>query len=77
MARARRRKDRESDRRHDTTPGPVREHWRSDGQAKRRFPSAEDANRSSLRLRLEEGADLQPYRCRFCGGWHLGNRTGR
>jgi hypothetical protein len=57
--------------------GPVpagREHWRADGHPKTRFPSEEEANRSSLRLRLEEGADLDPYRCGFCGGWHLGNR---
>jgi hypothetical protein len=50
------------------------EHWRSDGQPKTRFGNQEDANRSSLRLRLEEGADLDPYRCGYCGGWHLGNR---
>jgi len=51
-----------------------REHWRADGQPKTRFRSEDDANRSSLRLRLEQGADLDPYRCGFCGGWHLGNR---
>lgn len=51
-----------------------REHWRADGRPKTRFPSEGDANRSSLRLRLEAGADLDPYRCGFCGGWHLGNR---
>ena len=77
MARARKGKRRDAYRMHDTAPGSVREHWRSDGQAKRRFPSSEDANRSSLRLRLEEGADLHPYRCRYCGDWHLGNRSGR
>jgi hypothetical protein len=51
-----------------------REHWRSDGQPKTRFATQEDANRASLRLRLEEGADLDPYLCGYCGGWHLGNR---
>ncbi len=54
--------------------GAAREHWRSDGTPKTRFATEEDANRSSLRLRLEEGADLDPYRCSFCAGWHLGNR---
>ncbi len=54
--------------------GAGREHWRADGQPKARFANPEDANRSSLRLRLEEGADLDPYRCSFCDGWHLGNR---
>jgi hypothetical protein len=53
----------------------AREHWRADGEPKTRFPSEDEANRSALRLRLEEGADLDPYRCGFCGGWHLGNRT--
>ncbi len=54
--------------------GGPREHWRADGQAKTRFPSQDEANRSALQLRLEESADLDPYRCGFCGGWHLGNR---
>ncbi len=52
-----------------------REHWRADGQPKTRFPTQEEANRSSLQARLERGADLDPYRCGFCGGWHLGNRS--
>ncbi len=61
-------------------PGPSdrvptgREHWRADGRPKTRFPTEDEANRSSLQLRLEQGADLDPYRCGFCGGWHLGNR---
>lgn len=54
--------------------GERREHWRSDGQPKTRFATQEEANRASLRLRLEEGADLDPYLCGYCGGWHLGNR---
>jgi len=54
--------------------GERREHWRSDGQPKTRFATREDANRASLRLRLEEGADLDPYECGYCSGWHLGNR---
>ena len=57
--------------------GAGREHWRADGQPKTRFPTQDEANRASLRHRLEEGADLDPYRCGFCGGWHLGNRTDR
>jgi hypothetical protein len=51
-----------------------REHWRTDGQPKTRFATQDEANRSSLQIRLEQGADLDPYECRFCGGWHLGNR---
>jgi hypothetical protein len=34
----------------------------------------EDANRASLHHRMEDGADLDPYRCGYCDGWHLGNR---
>jgi hypothetical protein len=51
------------------------EHWRADGQPKTRFPTQDAANRSSLRLRLQEGVDLDPYPCRYCGGWHLGSRS--
>ncbi len=53
--------------------GTRREHWRADGEAKTRFGTAAEANRSALRLRLEAGADLDPYQCGWCGGWHLGN----
>ena len=53
---------------------PRLDHWRADGQPKSRFPTEDAANRASLRLRLEEGADLDPYPCPYCGGWHLGNR---
>jgi hypothetical protein len=52
------------------------EHWRADGRPKARFPTEDAANRSSFRLRLEEGADLDPYPCQYCGGWHLGSRPG-
>jgi hypothetical protein len=55
--------------------GSGREHWRADGQPKSRFATQDEANRSSLQARLERGADLDPYRCGFCGGWHLGNRS--
>jgi hypothetical protein len=56
--------------------GVVRDHWRADGRPKVRFATEADANRESLRLRLEEGADLDPYPCSFCGDWHLGGRPG-
>ena len=49
----------------------MRAHWRADGTEKRRFPSADAANRAALQLRLEEGADLDPYPCPHCNGWHL------
>jgi len=58
------------------TGGSGREHWRADGRPKTRFATRDEANRSSLQARLERGADLDPYRCGFCGGWHLGNRPG-
>ena len=28
----------------------------------------------ALQARLERGADLDPYQCTYCSGWHLGNR---
>ena len=57
-------------------PGrPRLDHWRADGAPKAVFRTQDDANRASLRLRLEEGADLDPYQCGFCRGWHLGGRS--
>ncbi len=58
--------------RHEAPVGS-REHWRADGTPKTCYPTEADANRSSFQLRLEAGADLNPYRCRICSGWHLGN----
>ncbi len=53
-------------------PGPSRRaHWRADGSEKRRFATADEANRAALQHRLEDGADLDPYQCPYCGGWHL------
>jgi hypothetical protein len=60
----------------DRRSASPREHWREDGTAKSRFADADEANRASLRLRLEEGFDLDPYSCSFCHGWHLGSRRG-
>jgi hypothetical protein len=75
MAKARRGGRRAGQAGHDRTGDAAgREHWRADGRPKVRFATRDEANRSSLRLRLEEGADLDPYRCSFCGGWHLGTR---
>lgn len=70
MAKARRRKP---SLRPPTTGGIGREHWRADGQEKARFRTEDEANRSALQHRLESGAELDPYRCKWCGGWHLGN----
>jgi hypothetical protein len=73
MAKARRGRRRPGSRPDQLNDVPMREHWRADGQPKTRFTSADEANRASLRLRLDEGADLYPYRCDLCGDWHLGN----
>lgn len=56
------------------TSGGLREHWREDGQPKSRFATQADANRWALQMRLEEGTDLHPYPCTYCGDWHLGTR---
>jgi len=42
--------------------------------AKTRYASAAEANRYALQVRLEDGAQLDPYVCGICGAWHLGNR---
>ena len=74
MARARRRTPPPGG---SAAPGGLgRDHWRADGRAKTRFESEGEANRAALQLRLEEGVDLDPYPCTWCGGWHLGNRDG-
>jgi hypothetical protein len=77
MAKARRGGKRNRSARPPLSPsgGPAREHWRADGQPKTRFATQDEANRSSLQARLDRGADLDPYRCGLCGGWHLGNRS--
>jgi hypothetical protein len=77
MAKARRGSKRARPRSTGAPGGTGREHWRADGQPKTRFATPDEANRSALRLRLEHGADLHPYRCGFCGGWHLGNQGDR
>ena len=77
MAKARRGRKRPGARPFPSPDGMGREHWRADGQAKTRFPSQDEANRSAFLLRLELGVDLDPYECRFCRGWHLGNRRHR
>jgi hypothetical protein len=71
MAKARRRRPS----RRPPEPGGIgRDHWRADGQEKARFRTEDEANRSAMQRRLESGADLNPYCCDWCGGWHLGNR---
>ncbi|MGO9457790.1 MAG: hypothetical protein ACLP62_12220 [Acidimicrobiales bacterium] len=52
-------------------------HWRADGQAKVRFSTKVDAQRAAAERSEEAGADLGVYSCDFCGGWHMGKRSGR
>jgi len=58
----------------DEGGGAAREHWRADGRPKTRFASQDEAHRAALQRLLEDRADLDAYRCTFCGGWHLGGR---
>ncbi len=48
-------------------------HWRRDGKPKTRFNTPEAAERETLRLAMEQGADLEVYRCEICSRWHLGH----
>jgi hypothetical protein len=73
MAKARRGRRRRSERQPTDLPSP-RAHWRADGGEKTRFATADDANRAALQQRLENGADLDAYRCAYCQGWHLASR---
>lgn len=52
-------------------------HWRADGQAKVRFATEGEALRAADDRARESGVDLGVYRCDFCGGWHMGKRSGR
>jgi len=76
MAKARRGRKRDRMTRRDPDQPSAREHWRADGAPKTAFRDQADANRVALQVRLESGADLDPYRCRICHCWHLGNRPG-
>ena len=60
MAKARRGGKRQRPTARSAPGASAREHWRADGQPKTRFASEDEANRSSLQLRLEQGADLDP-----------------
>lgn len=46
---------------------------------KRRFESAAEARRGieGLRRRGLRGLAIGTYKCRFCGGWHIGRRERR
>ena len=52
-------------------------HWRADGQPKVRFSTRNDALRAAHDRGAESGSELGVYRCDFCGGWHMGKRSGR
>ena len=52
-------------------------HWRADGQAKVRYPNRAEALAAAGDRSAESGVDLGAYACDFCGGWHMGKRTGR
>ena len=74
MAKARRGRKQHRAPRDPSAGGGAREHWRADGTAKTRYPSPAEANRYALQALLEDGVQLDPYRCGICGAWHLGNR---
>ncbi|MDA8310065.1 MAG: hypothetical protein M0Z46_05540 [Actinomycetota bacterium] len=52
-------------------------HWREDGQPKVRYPSRSDALTAADERARESGTELGVYECAFCGGWHMGRRSGR
>jgi hypothetical protein len=73
MAKARRGRRRPNGNPASSEP-PLRAHWRADGGEKRRYRTADEANRAALHHRLEDGADLDPYQCPYCHEWHLASR---
>jgi hypothetical protein len=52
-------------------------HWRQDGQPKVRFRSQAEALGAAEDRTRESGVELGVYQCGFCGGWHMGRRSGR
>ncbi len=40
---------------------------------KRRYESEREALDGAYLIRMQGGESLDAYRCRFCGGWHLGH----
>lgn len=52
-------------------------HWRSDGQPKVRYAARTDALVAAEVRSRESGTPLGVYECAYCGGWHMGRRTGR
>ncbi len=42
-----------------------------------RFSTQGEALSAAEERSGEAGADLGVYRCEFCGGWHMGRRSGR
>ena len=43
---------------------------------KARYTRRKYAKDTSSYIRRNGGPNLRPYRCRFCGCWHLGHRPG-
>ncbi len=52
-------------------------HWRSDGRAKVRYASRDEALRAAGERQIDSGTDLQVYQCAYCEGWHMARRRGR
>ncbi len=52
-------------------------HWRSDGQAKVRYPTQRDAQLAASDRSADIGYDLDVYQCAFCNGWHMARVSDR
>lgn len=52
------------------TPDPNKADFCCDGKV--RFESESMASKVSQRSRHKHHTKIAPYRCRFCGGWHIG-----
>ncbi|HEX3946656.1 MAG TPA: hypothetical protein VHW47_03085 [Acidimicrobiales bacterium] len=52
-------------------------HWRADGRPKVRYASQGEAVNAAEERGRESEVELGVYRCEFCGGWHMGRRSGR
>lgn len=41
-------------------------------EGKSSFPSFSQARKAARRMRRRHASALAPYRCKHCGGWHIG-----
>jgi len=64
----------------DRVPPEMRQHirWSDRGKwvSKVKYPDRATAQRHARALYAKDGRHVEPYRCGFCGAWHVGRSRG-